>query len=91
MFLPSPKVKVIETPGLDKVIHFFLYGVFGLLAMPVMGWLSIPGGVILGITAEWGQKFIPHRTADPLDFLADMVGLVIGIVAPVIYQRRRRR
>ncbi len=91
LFLPPPKIKVIETPGLDKVIHFVLYGVFGVLALPVMGWLSIPGGVILGITTEWGQKLIPHRAADPVDFLFDMIGLGVGILGLVIYQRRRKR
>jgi VanZ family protein len=91
LFLPPPKTKILETPGLDKVVHVLLYGVFGGLAVPVMGWLSIPAGVILGVTTEWGQKFIPHRTADLRDLLADMIGLVIGVLVAFIIERRRKR
>ena len=91
LFLPPPKARVLEVPGLDKVIHLVLYGVFGGLAVPVMGWLSIPGGIILGVTTEWGQKFVPHRTADPIDLVTDLIGLGIGVVIIYIFERRRRR
>lgn len=87
LFLPPPTVKVLEKPGIDKVAHVFLYGVFGSLALPVLGWLSIPAGGILGITTELGQRFIPHRTADLRDFAADMAGLVLGMA--IIFTARR--
>lgn len=35
--------------------------------------------LILGILSEWIQSYIPGRSADPLDLLADVLGSVLGI------------
>lgn len=35
--------------------------------------------LILGVLTEWIQSFIPGRSADPMDLVADLVGSVLGI------------
>jgi len=35
--------------------------------------------LILGILSEWIQSFVPGRSADPLDLLADLLGSILGI------------
>ena len=37
--------------------------------------------VVYGFTDEWHQSFVPGRTADPRDLLADAVGAALGLGA----------
>ena len=70
----------------DKVVHGCLYGVLG--ATLAWGWHRAPGslphaallvlGAVYGLTDEWHQLFVSGRMADAGDWLADVVGLVIG-------------
>ena len=50
-------------------------------------------GMAYGAIDEWTQQFVPGRTPDPYDYLADAAGLwcAIGIyvLAKVCYQRIR--
>lgn len=79
----------IAIPGLDKVAHFGLYGVLGGLAG--RGWLRaarMPGALVVvlaacavGVIDELHQIRVPGRTADPLDFVADAAGVLIGFAA----------
>ena len=67
----------------DKLVHGSLFLMLGALAtyiwwrLPVFRWVIL-GLVALGAGTEVLQHFIPGRGSDPLDFVADMVGLAIG-------------
>ena len=93
-------------PGLttlvsDKVLHALEYaGLSGLLALGLSR-LGVPGlrrvallAVVLaaayGATDELHQSFVPHRSADPLDWLADSVGALVGGILAVPFLRRSR-
>ncbi|MCD6499209.1 MAG: VanZ family protein [Deltaproteobacteria bacterium] len=67
----------------DKAIHFTLFAGFGFLwlaAMPAKAIWSITvvlAGVSLGMITELYQHYwIPGRSGDPKDFLADCIGVL---------------
>ena len=45
------------------------------------------GATLYGLTDEWHQAFVPRRSADPLDLLADAVGAACAAAA--LYLRSR--
>ena len=47
--------------------------------------------LILGILSEWIQSFVPGRSADPLDLLADLLGSILGIVLAQLWAYPRRK
>jgi VanZ family protein len=79
----------------DKVAHFGLYGVLGLLA--VFGWLRagrwpsvfVPLVLALGtgVLDELRQSTVASRSADPMDFLADAAAIAITFV---VFARTRQ-
>jgi VanZ family protein len=89
--------------GADKLAHIILYAVLGLLlwrasrfaggrllgAQPTL-WTYIMG-TVYGLSDEWHQKFVPQREADVMDLLADCIGIGLGIMAAVVYQRAKAR
>ena len=90
--VPLPPTAVSGIEGVDKVVHAGLYGVLGALAAR-SAWDARPGlaavaGVLLGVLLfaaldEWHQSFIPGRSADPRDWLADAVGAIAGAALAV--------
>lgn len=42
--------------------------------------LTVIGGSLIALLTEYIQQFVPYRSADLVDFLADFFGIVIGII-----------
>jgi VanZ family protein len=78
-------------PHQDKLLHCGAYGLLG--ALWVRAFSSLKGfhgrrglllltGIVLatlyGLSDEWHQSFVPARTADAADLLADFIGSIIG-------------
>ncbi len=75
----------------DKVPHALEYGVLGFLLVRAMrgtdlvggsvrsGLVSIIIGLVVGLSDELFQGHVPGRVSDPLDFLADSVGLALSV------------
>ena len=71
----------------DKVAHFGLYAVLGATlafgrwrwgaASPRHAWL-VTLGILYGATDEWHQMYVPGRSPEVADWLADIVGVVAG-------------
>ncbi len=73
----------------DKVLHAFLYAVFGILLYrailcagisiinPLL--LAMLGSGMYAASDEWHQLFVPLRNADGWDVLADILGASVGI------------
>jgi VanZ family protein len=92
--LPSPGIV-----GLDKLVHFILFAVFGWL------WLSVapasPGkavrnvliaGLLFAGLTEIYQAMLPYeRDPSALDAAANAAGLVTGIMSNRLLMRRRPR
>jgi len=75
----------------DKLMHFVAYATLGFLGMgsarvqasggyrPAQAWQVCLLSGLYGITDELHQYFIPGRTADSLDAIADIAGGIIGV------------
>jgi len=84
----------------DKVLHALEYAVLGaLLARAAVGagagsrWsviLAAAAGSGYGATDEWHQSFVPGRSCDPFDWMADTVGALVGAVVAVLLLRTQR-
>jgi hypothetical protein len=77
----------------DKAVHVLLFAApaaAGLLA-------GLRPAYLLGLLALHApvsellqHTILPHRTGDPLDALADLVGVALGAAAGVVWARLRR-
>ncbi len=83
-------VPVADVPFQDKGVHFLVYGVLALFiahgaARTWSSW-SLPRGFALAVVAAtlWGaldefhQSFVPGRSSDVVDLLADTLGATFG-------------
>ena len=82
-----------DVPFGDKYLHIAGYALLGILffrafrslhvgnRLFVVSLLSIFASTAYGISDEIHQYFVPCRTADVMDVLADMVGSCIGVMA----------
>jgi len=92
IFIQSSYPSVVEAnpfPGFDKFLHFSAYGLLGLLFFRLFHrtlnrnlkqilLISIIITTLYGISDEIHQSFIPARSADIYDILADFMGSVVG-------------
>ncbi|MDH3272820.1 MAG: VanZ family protein [Gemmatimonadota bacterium] len=70
----------------DKIAHLGLYGVLGatlaygrIRSNASVGHVALIGvGLAYGMTDEWHQFYVPGRSPDPIDWLADAAGVVAG-------------
>ena len=86
---------------LDKVAHFFEYGVLGCLLAWALGFLSRPDrgwtvffaalilGALVGMADEVYQGTVPGREKSYWDFLADIAGLTAFQVLLLLWSLRR--
>lgn len=70
-------------PQQDKVVHFICYGILGLLLANALQlrkryWIALLLASMYGITDEFHQYFVPGRSTDMLDWLADTAGAAAG-------------
>jgi VanZ family protein len=101
-------VDLPRIPGVDKVLHAGGYAVLGVLFYrayrsrwpSASGWAtanaSLISAAVYGFTDELHQSFVPSRTADPWDWLADTFGALLGIAVygvllPLWSRRNARR
>ena len=75
-------------PGSDKVAHFLLYFVLGVLLGRAAlrgelrrgAWVAFIIGAAYGGFDEIHQAFVPQRTPDLMDFLVDIFGVALGVL-----------
>jgi VanZ family protein len=75
----------------DKVSHFIAYtaiAAFGLLGYRTAAVRIAIGVIGLGGAIEVGQIFVPGRSAEILDFIADIGGVAAGLVLARLLLRR---
>jgi len=83
-----------KIPGVDKLIHVGLFGALAFLwsgalskikkksisMQQLFAWIAL-GSSVYGIIMEFVQKyFIPNRSFDIGDILADTIGSIAGLV-----------
>lgn len=86
---------VPELPYIDKLLHFFAYSVLGALFLRAYKTLQIRDNLkfliilsvlsssLYGISDEIHQHFVPYRSFEYVDILADVLGSLFGVF---IYQ-----
>jgi VanZ family protein len=79
----------------DKLVHFTVYAVLGILFLLPLTRGRLSGvtirsatgalvlAVLYGISDELHQRLTPHRTSDPMDVVADALGAAGGILLVV--------
>jgi len=92
---PAPDITP-RWPYFDKVLHFTAYALLGALFLrafkttrikhhlKLIFALSVLFSSLYGISDEIHQSFVPYRTADVIDALADIIGSIIGVY--IFYQ-----
>ena len=80
----------------DKVVHFAVYGLLGTLACrPARTWRGAAVAVLVtsafGASDEWHQSFVPGRTAELADWVADSAGAACAAVLYVRWTWYRRQ
>ncbi|MDD4050361.1 MAG: VanZ family protein [candidate division Zixibacteria bacterium] len=92
----------LQIPYLDKLAHAAEYFLFGFMAIRVTanlprplktGWvytLAILLSLVFGLSDEYHQWFVPGRTADPFDLMADALGIFLAAFVYYLLHRRRR-
>ena len=90
LFLLSALPDVGSGPDLlpfgDKVAHAVLYATFGATLglgwsrapAPTRHWVLLVVGALYAVTDEWHQMYVPGRTPDIADWVADVCGLLVG-------------
>lgn len=86
-------VLAVLPPGADKVAHALAYAVLGALLAWATGrpGLAVALATLYGVSDELHQAFVPGRTPDVLDLVADLLGATAGAAAVGFHHRRRRR
>lgn len=88
----------MEFEGLDKVAHAGVYGILAWLLL--YAWPSRPArrGYVLiwtlcclyALGDEWHQSFVPGRSPDILDIVADAAGALVALALVARHQRFRQ-
>lgn len=78
-----------DVPSGDKIGHFVSYGLLAFLAgnldqnrLRVWAWVSL-----MGVAVECVQYFLPWRSFELLDMLANSTGALLGVLLLVLAQR----
>ncbi len=85
--VPGRSIPDSEIASLDKLVHFGVFFVLAWLWMPPSAgkWASAQvslGGTMYAAFTELYQGWLPwERTPDPFDFLANVVGLLLGVLS----------
>ena len=95
---PPALPQAIDVTGADKLVHAALFGVQAALAVRASGggkdshrwWPAFVGTVVFGAFTECEQYFIPSRSMELGDFLADSIGAAVGAAIVVLRARKRR-
>jgi VanZ family protein len=92
----------LDIAFLDKLAHGVEYFIFGLMAIRAFAarsgvsevrrtytWAALCS-LLFGLSDEFHQHFVPGRSADPYDLLADAVGIFLALGFHYLMLRRRR-
>jgi VanZ family protein len=84
-----------QVTNIDKIAHFSVYGLLAtLLARLGVGWRAAVWALLatsaFGATDEWHQYYVPGRSCDVMDWVADTSGaaLAVSLYAGLSWYRR---
>ena len=81
-----------DLPHFDKAVHFLVFGLLGILFYRAFGTLAalkdheiwricaaISTATLYGVSDELHQWFVPYRSADVWDAVADAIGAIVSV------------
>lgn len=99
--LPMPKFELLS---IDKLYHFIEYGILSVLLTIALinvppkwlptNWIWVTAvliSILYGASDEWHQTFVPGRFATFSDFVSDVIGAIVGVVAVYFYHRKQNK
>ena len=101
-FLSSMSFKgQVSVPFLDKGVHLVEFSLLGFLlslgyflslksSLRLKSSLTLASGILLGCLDEIHQYFVPNRSFEVLDMVADSIGILIGLAAFYYFFRTNR-
>jgi VanZ family protein len=99
VFWLSSRSRLVEMPDAlswDKLQHCAAYAVGGAAIAHAVGmrgrgpWLAVALGVLYGASDEIHQRFVPGRSSEVGDFVADALGVAAGVFIYRTYLSWRR-
>ena len=97
--IPGADLPRVDFHASDKLVHATMYGIFAWLAsrsllrtgrpMRFVIMLVVVGIAAFGALDEWHQQFIPGRSMELFDWMADTSGAIIGAFTAVMALRVR--
>jgi VanZ family protein len=94
---PSLPSAIFLFDGIDKVFHAGAYGVLGALLSLALGAttgraasLAVVIASLYGVSDELHQYFVPGRSCDVFDWMADTGGAAVVVGMLAVWQRRLR-
>lgn len=93
---PGDDMPKIEIPYMDKIVHFGIFGVLGFLITYEQRraqLITLILCALYGAMIEVIQLFLPWRSFEWADMLADTLGAIAGILAAkwlISYARKQR-
>jgi VanZ family protein len=72
-------------PNLDKIVHFSVYGLLATLVVRARAggrawpWMALVITSLYGITDEIHQSYVPGRSMEFADWIADTLGAAVAI------------
>jgi VanZ family protein len=90
-----PSLPVDLHSGSDKIVHFAAYAVLGtaLAHGQIASGIGVAWPLLIGVATggldELYQSTVPNRHADPLDWLADSLGVCFGVLLFHLWRRAR--
>lgn len=90
-----------DIPFMDKAIHLIEFAILGFLLsfgcfsslkyrLKVKAYLTFFSGTLLGALDELHQYFIPSRSTEILDWMADVLGVLLGLLIFISLFRRAK-
>jgi VanZ family protein len=73
--VPGRDVPDVGVPHIDKLVHFVLYAVLGVLLAR-----AIVAIALFAAADEWHQRWVPGRSTDLLDWCADVAGGTLALL-----------
>lgn len=78
----------------DKVVHFAVYGLMATLMCRLgrgwkAAWWACVAAAAFGATDEWHQSFVPGRTMELADWIADVMGAALAVALYAGWPRYR--
>ena len=99
---PADELPQIAIPHADKLFHLVIYFVFGVLIMRAfdhsffnvglakLAVLAIIITLCCAVADELHQRLVPGRWCDPFDLIADIMGLLAGVLIYAAERKDRR-